>query len=458
MASLRCAAWLLPAFFLLGCGEQHFRAETVWHADGRVERAVYQPAEYFPESAHKGWEVIRSADEFSSDAFAVSIRELPESSDEPRHLAAWGRFLSPDALPDHVLISTEVPGKAGRLERTAEVRRLGLATEYVWRERLTDVVSFADMHAARRETATITADLVEATLRDGTLKHDISGLLRWLRTDAPALLDETHGLLVEAAVRRELEGAALEKLAERLADAAAERGLNLRTADGKIVDGNELDDAFDRFLVAKVRETVREPSGEHVDGATARGLLAKLGLAWDGSSLSWQPTECWRRAVTARFGTEDAAKAKAAELMVRLFGVYNAGILTPKRPFRYEMTVPGSIVETTGERIAEGRVVWRFEAAEAFPLGYDMAVRSLAPNESAQKAVFGSVRLKSVEQLSEYSAIVKGDPGLAGVMERCVEAAALKPLDDYVAEIENAGGADPAVAGRVERLRKLLAR
>ena len=40
------------------------------------------------------------------------------------------------------------------------------------------------------------------------------------------------------------------------------------------------------------------------DEATAVALLAKLGVVWDGSSLSWQPTESWQRAVVARFGSE----------------------------------------------------------------------------------------------------------------------------------------------------------
>jgi hypothetical protein len=253
-----------------------------------------------------------------------------------------------------------------------------------------------------------------------------------------------------------LEGVAAEQFANSLVEAAAGHGLNLRTAGGKIIEGNELDDAFHSILVSKVRETVREPSGERVDEATAVALLTKLGVVWDGSSLSWEPTESWQRAVVARFGSEDAAKAKAAELIVRLFGVYQAGMFSPKRPFRYEMEVPGSVVETTGERVADDRVVWKFDAAAAFPLGYDMTVRSLAPNQPAQKAIFGTVRLKSVEQLTEYASLVKSDTGLADVMRRCVEAGTLKPFETHASEVTSAG-ADPAVAARYAKLRKLLA-
>lgn len=457
MAMPRCAllaTMLTP--YLAGCGEHHFRAETVLRPDGRVERTVYQPAEFFPEQARTGWKTIRQTAEVRSDAFTGSIRDLPESSQEPVYFVAWGTFGSPDAVPDHILFIGADPRKTSRLQRTAAVNRLGLVTEYIWRERLTDAVSLADMQFARREAAALAADFVETALRDGTLRYDISGLLLWLRTDAVAMLDETHGLFVEAMIRREVEGEAGRHLAERLADAAAKYGLKFRTDDGKLVEGNEIDDAFDRFLVAKVRATVREPSGERIDEATARQLLEKLGITWDGSSLNWQPTESSQRAITARFGNDEAAKAKAAELATRLFGVHNAGILMTPSRFHYEMTLPGSVVETTGERIAENRVVWRFDAAQAFPLGYDMNARSLAPNEAAQKALLGSVRLTTLEQLAEYSALVKRHDELANVMQKCVELASLKPLDEYTAEVARPGAGDVERLPPLEAMRKLL--
>jgi hypothetical protein len=457
MKSLRCAPFLLIAF-LAGCGEHHFRSETVWRPDGRVERAVYQPGEFFPEHARTGWQTFRRTAEIRSDAFTGSIRELPESDGEPIYFAAWGTFLSPDALPSHVLFVGADPAKTSQLERTTSVNRLGLVTEYVWRERLTDAISLADMQLARREAATLAADLVEAALHDGRLRYDISGLLRWLRSDAVALFDEMHGLFVEAMIRGETEGEAGVRLAEGLADAAAKYGLNFRTDDGKLVEGNSIDDAFDRFLVAKLRETVRTPSGERIDEATARQLLAKLGLIWDGSSLNWNPTPDSQRAIAARFGKEEAAKAKAAELATRLFGVHHAGILTTPSRFHYELTLPGSVVETTGERIGESRVVWRFDAARAFPLGYDMNARSLTPNEPAQKALLGSVRLTSLEQLADYATLVKSDAGLAALMERSVASGSLKPLDDYAAELATQSNVDPSLLARVTRLKKVLSR
>lgn len=457
MASLRCAPFLAIALPLLaGCGEHHFRAETAWRPDGRVERAVYQPAEFFPEHARTGWQTFRRTAEVRSDVFTGPIRDLPESNSEPIYFAASGTFLSPDVLPNHVLFAGADPAKTSRLERTASVNRLGLVTEYVWRERLTDAVSLADMQAARRETAMLAADFVETALRDGALRYDVSGLLRWLRTDAVALLDETHGLFVEAMIRGDTEGEAGARLAESLVDAASKYGLNLRADDGTLVEGNQFDDAFDRFLVAKLRETVRTPSGEPIDEAAARQLLEKLGVTWDGSSLSWHPTPDSQRAIAARFGNEEAAKAKAAELATRLFGVHHAGILTTPSRFHYEMTVPGSVVETTGERIGENRVLWRFDAARAFPLGYDMTARSLAPNEAAQKALLGDVRLKSLDQLADYAAVVKSDPNLATLMEQSVASGSLKPFNDYVNEVSTRPDTDLALLARLTRLKKIL--
>lgn len=456
MVSRRCAALSSFALFLLaGCGEQHFRAETVWRPDGRVERAVCQPAEFFPEPARNGWEAAHPAAEVQADAFTGSVRDLPNPGPDAPYLAAWGTFLGPEAIPDSLRFEGAAPEKAGRLERTTSVNRLGFVTEYVWRERLTDVVSLTDMQAARREAAGLVADLAEATLRDGTLRYDIAGLLHWLRTDAAVWFDELHETFLEAAIRHELNGDG-NALAERLADVCQKHGLDFRDADGKLVESSAADDRLDSFLVAKVRDTVRTQTGESIDEETARQFLARLGVTWNGSSLSWQPTDEWRRAVAARFGSEEAAKARAAELLTRLLGVYNAGVLMPRRPVRYEMTVPGTVVETTGERTAENRVVWRFDASAAFPFGYDMTVRSLAPNEAAQKAVFGGLRLKSLDRLAEYAALVR-DPTLAALVEKSIAAGSLKPLDDYAAEVTAKGDADAAFLSRLNRLRKLLA-
>src|SRR5687767_4423973 len=101
----RVSFWLgavvgLP--LLLGCGEQHFRAETVWRADGRVERAVYQPAQFFPEAARSGWAQIQPAGETPADAFVGRISDVPAAAGDAPYFAASGTFLSPAQIPDHV--------------------------------------------------------------------------------------------------------------------------------------------------------------------------------------------------------------------------------------------------------------------------------------------------------------------------------------------------------------------
>ena len=115
------------------------------------------------------------------------------------------------------------------------------------------------------------------------------------------------------------------------------------------------------------------------------------------------------------------------------------------------------IVETTGERIGGGRVVWRFDAGDAFPLGYDMTVRSLAPNAAAQKAVLGTIRLDTLAETAEYAALLRSDSGLAETMRRCVEAGSLTPLDDYEAELANQDGVEPAFRARIVALKRLIA-
>ena len=453
MRRIALVAAVLP--LLTGCGEQHFRAETVWHDDGRVDRAVYQPADYFPGEARTGWTSFRPAAEIQTHAFTGSIRDLPAASSDPPYFAAHGTFLSPEQIPDHFAFPASDPSKAGRLIRTAEVRRLGFVTEYLWRETLADVVSLPDMQAARHELIAHAADLVEATLRDGTLKHDINGLLRWIRVDAATWLDELHATLVEAMLRREQHIDSGKAVARRLAEVCARYGLELRSPDGSLIEGNAIDEVLERFLVAKVRETVRTPEGDHVDDATARDILRRLGFIANDDGLSWQPNENVLRAVKDRFGSEEAAQAKANELGTRLLGAYHMGMLSPPRPFRYELSVPGVIVETTGERVSDNRVRWRFDAVDAFPLGYDMTVRSLAPNVAAQKAAWGTTRIASLDELTEYAALLREDTNLAAVMADSARTGSLKPFNDYASALEP--DADAAIRNRLASMRRLMA-
>jgi hypothetical protein len=453
---LRCGALLaigLPAIGLLGCGEQHYRAESIWHADGRVERAIYQPAEALPDEARRGWDVLSPAADIASNTMITSIRDVPEATEPSApYLVAWGTFLSPDHLPDSFRFGKS-SHRVSQLNRATSIRSLGFVVEYTWSEHLTDAVSLADMQAARREAVDLVCGLVEDTLRECEFRGDASRLITWLRTDGAVLFEDLHAVLVESAIRRE---STFEKSWQRLADVCARHGLNLRQPDGRLAEHAELEAILKRFLLDRLRDTVRDAKGDVLNDADALELLRQLGFLSSDGALNWEPTEAWRRAVASRFGTEEAATARAEELATRLFGVYRLGFLGPRRPFHYEMTVPGTIVETTGERVAENRVIWRFDAADAFPLGYEMRVRSLAPNEAAQRALLGERRLDGSEKLTRYVSLLRDDPNLAATMAEVIDVGSFQPLDKYETTLRQQAGDSDVPLKRVQALRTLI--
>ena len=65
----RLAGLFLLAAVSGGCSEDYYRAETVLHADGSIERAVYQPIDHTPEAARqaKNWDHVTFADKRKHD-------------------------------------------------------------------------------------------------------------------------------------------------------------------------------------------------------------------------------------------------------------------------------------------------------------------------------------------------------------------------------------------------------
>ncbi len=450
---------LCGAFILLvaGCGEQHFRAETTWHADGKVDRAIYQPLEFFPPGSRSSWQVVRSVGEVASEAFDGSVRRVPiDDSNDARHVVAWGTFASPEKLPESLRIPAADSTKFGTLTRNCVVTDLGLVTEYRWDETLTDVVGLADMASARRELMSLVADVIETAARDDG-DYQTDRFVAWVRSDGMRWFDELHSELVEAGLRGWLrrDRAADSPLPGRWAEISSRYGLNVRTPDGTLLANEELSATLGRFLIDKVRSTVTDARGDLLNEEQARGFLATLGMA-EPEKLTWNANPSIEKAMTTRFGSDEAANQKLAELVTRLFGVYQLGSFLPKRPMHFELTLPGHIVETTGERIGDHVVVWNFHAPDAFPIGYSMTARSLVPNAAIQKKIFGSVRISSLEQVSQYASLMHADSSLLDVMQQCVKAGTLKPFDEHEAAIKTSGTDDAVILTRIKSLRRLV--
>jgi hypothetical protein len=92
--------------------------------------------------------------------------------------------------------------------------------------------------------------------------------------------------------------------------------------------------------------------------------------------------------------------------------------------------MPGEVVEANGQILAASRVRWEFHAREAYPFGFTMECRSLAPDPEAQKLLTGAP-LADREAMLRFAALVDGHEGLLGVLRACRQQKTLKPLIDY---------------------------
>src|SRR5205823_3007242 len=141
---------------------QVYRAETTVHANGRVERSIYQPLSETPEAAHRPerWHATTYPPppaDLEKEGWVGPISQWPvrPPKNGNSYFAAWGAFPSVRDIPDHVVIKAdEAPGlPEGRLVREHERRDYVFAVEHRWRETLTDAVRLDDLRKARAELA-----------------------------------------------------------------------------------------------------------------------------------------------------------------------------------------------------------------------------------------------------------------------------------------------------------------
>ncbi len=100
-----------------------------------------------------------------------------------------------------------------------------------------------------------------------------------------------------------------------------------------------------------------------------------------------------------------------------------------------------------------GDVRWRFQAVEAYPLGYPMEARCLFVPEDARKLIGRDKPLSDRDGLTTYADLVHGDQMLEEAMRRCRKDKTLDPLYEYLTGQKKA---NPGGAASAEKVLKLL--
>ena len=436
---------------MTGCGGA-YRAETTLHADGSLDRAVYQPADGTPDAARQAklWKEITFApkpDDLDRQGWPDALTMLPAHPQDQGHpyFAAWNHFASVKDVPAHVRFpSPEGSGLPdGKLERELTRTDLGLVEEFRWRETLTDVVTLTDMHKAREELADVAIQFgqdvfVEALGKD----YDLSDLVQWLKTDGKAWFDEATDLLFAAGLSKDSADAKI--LQDELASSLERQGLKLK-ANGEWLKDNELQHAVQDFAVNLVGEKIKK-DGKAVGRDVVLKWLAELNSK-DGGRFRLAA----QKVVAQKYGGDKVFGKRVTTLVDRIVGLY---ALSPPSAFQYTMTFPGPVVETNGEiRGAGDKVRWRFRVADAYPLGYPMEARCLFVPEDGRKLLGRDKPLSDREALTNYADLVHGDKGLEEAMRRCRSDKSLDPLYEYLAGQKKA---NPGAAAQAEKVLKLL--
>jgi hypothetical protein len=432
----RClaVAVLLAAPLLTGCPSV-YPSETVLHADGSIERAIYQEAKETPtEAKNPGlWKQTTFAttpDNLEKQGLLGPISHLPirgNAKDLP-YFAAWGDFKSIKDLPEHVVFKApEGSGLPnGKLARSYTRNDYVFVVEHRWRETLTDIVTLAGMCRARGELADLLIGVVSDTLDEALgNEYDTTALTQALRGEGKEWFAELTDFLFMHCATHKRPAPDLE-LYNGLADICARHGLVLKR-DGVFLEGEAAGKVVDDFVIDRICRYVRhKASGKLVDRkevtVSTRGDKQGQPTAWD---------RAWDRVIAKKYGGKQAFERRVATLIARVFGLQAADGVLPIHQFDYTLTVPGEVLETNGQILASNRVRWTFDAFEAYPFGYDMVCRSLDVQPQAQKELLHGQPLKDRDVQARFADVADTLPGVAEALQACRKERRMKPLYDY---------------------------
>ena len=459
----RCRLTLCAGAALLitsGCGQKQYRAETKLAADGRVSRAIYQPADDVPLDARQpnAWTKTTYAAEIRPEDWSGSIRDLPDVPADKDHpyFAAWGEFESPKKLPTSYLKPAPPGLPDGKLVVDYEHNDYVFVVEYRWRETLTDIVTLDDMHRSRRQFLDVVIPLVRKCLETGLgPDYEVGGVVDWFDTTGTDWFMEVTDAFFEAGARDQLPPH--EQWKETMADVCARYGLNLRDARGRLLDDDLARDAVAKFAGDVLEKRLKRRDGGRVPVSVIDDLLEWVNLKDHPESHSPQLARLdgvAQRVIVEQFGSQQKFEELIMPLGTRMLGLYRVEILGPPRVFRYALEMPGQIVETNGVLTADNRVEWTFEAVQAYPFGYAMQCRALTPKAALERELSGAEPLATRKELLAFVSAVGEDFLLRETLRVCVKNRSMDPLfaarDKVVAE-----SGDPATFDTVIKLLKL---
>ncbi len=319
---------LAPASFafllLAGCGEpQPYRAETELRADGTVSRTVQQDDLAGTDAE---WDGVRTARKTGADDWPTPLAGVPTDAHGTTKIA-WGDFLSPAAMPNHI---REGAGAPTRLARTPVVTDHGILTVYEWRETVEPGTDLLRADAARSELVQSIADLLEAAaaeaLPPGT---NAAPLVRYVRTTGDAFTSDVLRLWFRELKRptEEEGGPPINPLP--WAELFRDYGLDLFDADGEPLVGEPAAERLGIFIEQQVRSRLLTADGGPLDDETWAQISFDSETLTDADRTEAEAH--WDRAAVAVYGSVEQRDAHFAKLFADLLGgVFSLAIQRPR--------------------------------------------------------------------------------------------------------------------------------
>ena len=414
-----------------GCEPTVIRLETKILPDGSINRAFLQPRERSSDEslAEGSWEQVTWLAAGDAREFVRPIRSLKivNRQEVDHYAAAWGHFPDVIKVPDHYVRSVEHSDKTSRLKRDLKIADYGLVTEYLWSETLTDRVPLDEFREARTELFRLLSDFYEYIFSKGMSdEYEVSRLVRWLRTDGHDWFNAATDVLYESGIP--LGPDEEETFKKELFRISVRHGLcppGHLAAEFQTEDG---DFDVERALPLVMQHHVRRRDGKPLTPDEMSAVFKVLLLEFDEKKPLEARLEKVRLEAVQRFpGGPEALNKQQAELLTRMFGIQGAGY-TALEMFYCVLSVPGEIVETSGELQSDSSVRWEFSAIKAWPRGYEMRCRSLLDRTpEIRKSVQCTPQLNRSQMLKIID-LVSEDDELRELLIECRTSESLEPL------------------------------
>jgi hypothetical protein len=435
------ALCVIVALWTSGCGQKLYRAETRLEADGRVSRAIYQPADDTPLDARAAevWTKTTYAAEIRPENWSGSIRDLPAAAADKDHpyFAAWGEFKSPEKVPATYRKPAPPGLPDGKLALDYTRDDYVLVIAHRWSETLTDIVTLDDMHRSRRQFLEVVIPLVSKCLEKALgPDYETDALVAWLESTGRDWFVELTDAFFEAGARNQLPPN--DEWKQTLADVCGRYGLKLRDEQGALLDEDRARASVAAFAEQVLRQRLRRRDGREVPQSVFDDLLEWVNLKDPAATQNPRLARLdglAQQVIAQQFGSQQKFEELVSPLAVRMLGLYRVEVLGPPRAFHYALEMPGPVVESNGLLVADNRVLWKFEAVQAYPFGYAMRAVALAPELAVQRELVGGEPIATREAMLEFVEAVSADFLLRETLRKCVKARSTDPLFEARAQV-----------------------